>query len=89
MYQDIIEEELNSLKNLVEKDLLLKDKSNNFLEDYLYEDDFSHNEISIMQNLFIKSAKEYLDKNYNKEYCIFKDWCVHICTKEFYESIRS
>lgn len=83
MFNDIIEDEMQKLKNMLKTNQLLDDRANNFLRDYDWEDEFSHNEIWEIQQKFIKQAKEYLKKDYPNRYVIYCDWCVHICSIDF------
>ena len=68
---------------MVKNNQLSNDKSNNFIINYDWEDEFSHNEIWEIQQKFIKQAKEYIKKNYPNRYIIYCDWCVHICSIDF------
>lgn len=83
MHDDIINEAMDELKEMVEHNKLLNEKSNNFIIDYEWEDDFSHNEISDMQEKFAKQAKEYLLEKCADKYVVYIDWCVHICSIDF------
>lgn len=85
--EEYIEEELERLKNLIESDKFSKDKSNNFIGSYSLEDDFSGNDIDLMQKEFMKAAKEYLSKNYPDKYAMWNDFAVHIITVEFYRKV--
>lgn len=85
MYDDIIEEALEDLKDKVETNKLSDDKCNNFISDSDWEDDFSHNEIGEMQEIFMSKAKEYLSEKCKGKYMIYCDWCVHICSIEFFD----
>lgn len=80
---DIIEYEMQRLGDLIETDEISVDKSNNFVINSEWEDEFSHNDIYKMQKEFTNQAKEYLKLRSPDKYVIFTDWCVHICTKEF------
>ena len=84
MIDFILEEEFNKLKQLVETNKLSNEISNNFMEDYNYEYDFSHNEIEEMQKEFVKIAKEYLMSKCKEQYIIYYDWAVHICSVDFF-----
>lgn len=85
--EEIIEEYLDNLKHLIETDTLAKDKCNNFIEEYQFEDEFSHNEINEIQKMFMKEAREYLSLNFPGEYAMWNDWAVHITTVELYREI--
>lgn len=85
--EEIIEEYLDKLKRLAEADKLSKGKCNNFIENYEFEDEFSHNEINDMQNLFMKEAKKYLSSKFPGKYAMWNDWAVHITTVELYREI--
>lgn len=87
MFEDIIEDELEKLKNMLKTNQILDNRANNFLCDYDLEDEFSHNEIWEIQQKFIEQAKEYLKKNYPNKYIIYCDWCVHICSIEFFKGV--
>ena len=80
----MIDEILEKFKQKVDNGELFQDKSNNFIEDYEFEDDYSYNSIEKIQQEFIKAAKEYLIKNQPGEYIIYRDWCVHICSVKFF-----
>lgn len=84
MFDDIVEDTIEELKEMIENDKMLLDKCNNFISDYEWEDEFSHNDIGEMQEEFIKQAKEYLIKACKGQYIIYCDWCVHICTVDFF-----
>lgn len=84
MFEDIIEDEMERLREMVENKKLLNNKANNFLRDYDWEDDFSHNDIWKMQEEFIIQAKKYLKKECKNKYIIYCDWCIHICSVEFF-----
>jgi hypothetical protein len=84
MFDDIINDELEKLKEMIENNKLSNDKLNNFISDYDWEDEFSHNDIGDMQEEFIKQAKNYLIENCIESYIIFCDWSVHICTVDFF-----
>lgn len=85
MFNDIIEDEIQKLKEMVENNELLNDKSNNFISDDDWEDEFSHNDIGEMQEMFMEKAKEYLLEKCKGKYIIYSDWCVHICSVEFFD----
>ena len=78
--------ELENLKRKLESQEMHSDKSNNFMDEDEYEDDYSGNEISDMQSEFLDVAKEYLEANYSGQYFIQQStWCVHIVTSLFYK----
>lgn len=85
--EDIIEDQLNNLKILIETDTLDSDKCNNFIEEYELEDEFSHNEINEIQNLFMREAWKYLSAKFPGKYAMWNDWAVHITTVETYREI--
>lgn len=85
MYSDIIEEAMGDLKEKVENNKLNKDKCNNFISDSDWEDDFSHNQIHEIQKEFMAEAKEYLSLKVKGEFMMYCDWCVHICSMEFFK----
>lgn len=84
MFDDIIEEIMEELKEMVEDNKLSDIKCNNFIADDDWEDELSHNEIGEMQELFMKQAKDYLIEKCPGKYIIYCDWCVHICSIEFF-----
>lgn len=84
MFEDIIDDEIEKLKEMVENNKLSNDKCNNFISDYDWEDEFSHNDIGEMQEEFMKQAKEYLIEICKGRYIIYCDWCVHICSIDFF-----
>jgi len=83
MYEYIIEEQMETLINKLKNNQMSNEESNNFVNDYELEDEFSHDTIREIQYNFTEQAKEYLKENHPSKYVIFQDWCVHICTVEF------
>ncbi|RXI50179.1 hypothetical protein DP124_11960 [Clostridium tetani] len=83
MFEYIIEDELETLKEMIKNNQLSNDKSNNFVVDYELEDELSHDTIWEIQCEFIEQAKEYLEENCPNKYVIYCDWCVHICSIDF------
>ena len=84
MYEEV-NDELDRLKEMLEKKQMSKDTANNFISEQDYEDEYSHNEIDEFQSEFLKEAEKYLKENYTGQYVMFSDWCVHIVTIEFYK----
>lgn len=80
-----VEEEFEELKRLLSENKMVTYKSNCFLEEDDYEDDYSNNEIQKLQSEFIDEAVKYLKKHYKGQYVITKDWCVRVMTLEMYE----
>ena len=87
MFEWVIEDELEKLKEIIKNNQLSNDKSNNFIIDYELEEEFSHNEIYKIQKEFMEQSKEYLRKNCPNQYVIYCDWCVHICGIDFAKEI--
>lgn len=85
--EEYIDEKVDELKGMIEKDTFEKDKCNNFIDFDDLEDEFSHNEIGEAQQMFMKKVKEYLLKNYSGKYAIWCDYCVHIATVDLYREL--
>ncbi|MCD3321635.1 hypothetical protein G8V07_14320 [Clostridium botulinum D/C] len=83
MFDDIVDDEIEELKEMLKNNQLSNNECNNFIIDNEWEGEFSHNEIDEMQEKFIKQATEYLKEHYPNKYIIYCDWCVHICTIDF------
>lgn len=83
MYSHIVNKEMDRLKK-VKNNKLYSDKSNNFLINYEWEEEYSHNEIRKMQREFMERAKEYLSKECPGQYIVYCDWCVHICSIDLF-----
>lgn len=80
----IVEYELEKLKEILKNKKMYTDCSNNFVEVYDYEDEYSHNQIYDIQSEFFYYAKKYLKENYSGKYAIkHGTWCIHIVTVEF------
>lgn len=47
-----------------------------------YEDEYSHNEISVFQAKFIDKVKEYLHENAPGKYVVTSGWCDFVMTIE-------
>jgi len=82
-----VEAELDNLILMLKNNEMKTDKSNNFIDQCEYEDEYSHNEIDEIQNEFMEEADRYLNQNYKGQYKMFSDWCVHIVTKEYYKDM--
>ena len=83
-----VNEEMEDLKRRLEEGEMETNKSNNFIDKSVYQDDYSHNDIRKLQTAFMKEAEEYLTENYKGQYVIFRDWCVHILDVDFYEKLN-
>ena len=81
----ILENELILLKQKLKENKMETNKSNNFISIYDCEEEYSHKQIRGMQDYFMKEAEKYLKGNYKGQYVIFRDWCVHIVTLDFYK----
>lgn len=82
----IIELEMDRFKEDFKSGLMV-DESNNYLDVYDYEDEFSHNAISEAQYKLKQSIEEFLiSKNINI-FKVYYDWCVHVVDKRFYEEV--
>ena len=53
-----------------------------YIDEYDYEDEYSHNNIEEAQGLFIEKVKNYLHNNHPNKYVVSSDWCVFIMTPE-------
>lgn len=85
MKYDEVEEEFEILKDKLANGKM--GDNNNFIREDDYEDEYSLDEIHRIQQSFIDLAESYLDKHYKGQYVIYRDWCVHICTVDFYNII--
>ena len=85
--EDYIDEEIDSLKDMIENNTFDKNRSNNFIANSDLEDDFSHNEIGEAQEMFMQKVKEFLSNGYPGKYAMWCDWCVHITTAAIYRKI--
>lgn len=81
---DVIELELDKLKNDLNNNKMNKDVSNNYFDEDDYNDCFSLNEINKNQTIFMKKVVELLTEQYLGQYVVFSNWCVHIVTVDFY-----
>ena len=74
----------------------IKDINNNNLSNTLYmnvddyEQEYSHNDIDIAQELLYNKIIEYLKDNYPNQYCVMNklDWCVAVLTIEEARNIK-
>lgn len=80
----IVEEEMDNLKYAIDNNKMHENKANNFFSDDYWEDDFSHNDIYEMQLEFMKQAQGYLKKICPNKYILYCDWCVHVCSVDFF-----
>ena len=87
MYDDIVEDIMEDLKEMVENNKMSDSKCNNFVANDDWEDEFSHNDIDEMQEEFIKQAQAYLIDKCKGKYIIYSDWCVHICSVALFNDI--
>ena len=85
--EEYVEEEVEILIEMIKNGTFDTSKCNNFILCSDLEGDYSHNDIEVMQSMFIKKAKEHLTENHPKEYAIWCDWCVHVATVETYRNI--
>ena len=53
-----------------------------YLDEYEYEDEYSHNEIDECQRRFSEKIEEYLRENKPGEYIVSTGWCVFVMTVE-------
>lgn len=83
--EDVIYEFYDEFVDMMESDSYDKHRSNNFMDVYDFEDDYSHNEIGYAQNELYKKMKKYLHENYSGKFAIHVDWCVHFYTIELLE----
>ena len=84
--REYLEEEFSKLKDIIDNKKYSHDKCLNFISDHELEDTLSCNDINKVQNEFMKLAEKYLSKNHDGQFIIYRDWCVHICTIEFYKN---
>lgn len=81
---DIVDREIEMLELKLMNNAMHKDKANNFIDKYHYNDEFSGNEILEMQRMFLDKAKRLLVANCKGEYAIqVSTFCVHIISLEF------
>ncbi|MDU5206306.1 MAG: hypothetical protein E6182_10105 [Clostridioides difficile] len=85
MYEDYIEEELDSLKEIIGSNKYSDEKAINFIRVYDLEDELSGSQIADIQQEFMNKAQIYLKNNYNGKFIMYSDWCVHVCTVGFYK----
>ena len=53
-----------------------------YINESAYEDEFSHDDINIMQDQFIKKARLWLHENKPGKYLVSGSWCVFVMTEE-------
>lgn len=53
-----------------------------YINEFNYEDEYSHNDIEKAQGLFIEKVKNYLHNNYPNKYIVSSGWCVFVMTPE-------
>ena len=85
-------------------DYEIEEEFNSFVEDsnnynlvntlymnvYDYEQEYSHNDIDIAQELLYNKIVKYLKDNYPNKYCVINkfDWCVEVLTVEEARNIK-
>ncbi|MGL6184801.1 MAG: hypothetical protein ACRC1T_05420 [Clostridium chrysemydis] len=85
MYEYYIEDELDYLKSIIENNKYSDEKAINFISNYSLQDELSGNDIADVQQEFMNKAQVYLKNNYKGKFIMYCDWCVHVCTVEFYK----
>lgn len=60
-------------------------KSNNYLDEDDYEDEFSHNEIHKAQYQLKKDIESHLSNHGVGGYKVYCDWCVHVIKQSLYD----
>lgn len=75
---EIIEEEYNTFI----EDMARGETFCRYINESAYEDEFSHNDISIMQDQFMKKARLWLHENKPGQYLVGGGWCVFVMTEE-------
>lgn len=83
-----IKEELEILKDDVNKQQIKTGNISMYLDETHYEDDYSGNEIREMQEELLYHAKKYLQENHSGKYAIqIGGYAVVVITKEHYDTI--
>lgn len=83
--REIIEEEFERLKKDLDSGNINMDKSNNYMIEHNYNDEYSLNDIADAQEIFKQKAISFLSKDYNGKYIILSGWCVHVISIGFYK----
>lgn len=73
------------MKDIIKNNKYSNEKVINFIRNYDLEDELSRSEIEHVQQEFMDKAQDYLKNNYKGKFVIYSDWCVHICTVEYYK----
>ena len=89
MFDELILEEFNRFKEMVDHGLLSDSKGNNFLSEDSFDEDFSMKEIKDSQAKLKKMINVYLKETNNEEYIVTSDWCIHVCNKIWLENLRN
>lgn len=72
-----VEYELDKLKDMLKKNRI--NPISNFVIDDEYEFEYSHLEISEIQDEFVEEAKKYLKENYEGQYVIMHTPPFYVC----------
>lgn len=75
---EIIEEEYNAFV----EDMKKGETFCRYIDETAYEDEFSHNDIEVMQGCFMEKAKLWLHENKPGQYLVSGGWCVFVMTEE-------
>lgn len=84
----IIKDELERLKDMINKNEIKTDIMYMFLDENHYEDDYSGNEIREMQEELLYHAKKFLKENHSGKYATqIGSYAVSVITKEHFDNI--
>ena len=84
----LVNQELERLKNMINEQEVKTGKLYMFLDEYEYEDDYSGNEISEMQEELLNQFKTYLQENHAGKYAVqVGGYAVLVVTKEHYDGL--
>lgn len=81
--EDVVYEFYDEFVDMMESNSYDRYRSNNFMDTYDFEDDYSHNEIGNAQTKLHRLMKIYLHENHSGKFGMHVDWCVHFYTVEF------
>lgn len=75
---EIIEKEYNTFVEDMERG----ETFCHYIDESAYEDEFSHNDIDIMQSKFIEKVRLWLHENKPAQYLVSSSWCVFVMTED-------
>ena len=75
---EVIEDEYNTFI----EDMARGETFCRYIDESTYEDEFSHNDIGIMQGQFMEKARLWLHENKPGKYLVSASWCVFVMTEE-------